>query len=170
MKRTLVIHPLDRSTEFLSVIYDCKEWTIVSDHKSRKEMKNLIKAHDRIIMMGHGDERGLFGHDQYVINKENAYHLRTKECVFIWCNADVFIRAHRLKGLYTGMIISDWDEAIMFAIYHVNQPMIEESNTLFAGTIGKYIYWPDRLKQIKAKYTSTENPIIQFNERNIHEK
>jgi hypothetical protein len=167
--KTLVIHPYDLTTEFLSVIYDCKDWTIISEDKSRRELKNLIKEHDRIIMMGHGDSNGLIGHGHYVINKENRYYLAKKICIFIWCNANEFVRKMRLRGLCTGMIISEYDEALIYGINPIRSEDINESNKLFANVIGRYLEMPNRLNKIKAEYISGVNPIIQFNEKNIFE-
>jgi hypothetical protein len=54
--KTLVIHPKDDSTYFLSTIYEGKDWTIIND-RGKSLLKKLIKTHDRIIMMGHGCEK-----------------------------------------------------------------------------------------------------------------
>lgn len=172
--KTLVIHPFDISTQFLSAIYEGKQededWLILTEEYSRRSIKEEIKAHDRIIMMGHGDDRGLFGHDHYVINKQNIYYLKQKQCIFIWCNADVFVRKYHLTGFYTGMIISEWEEAIMYSIHTVNSEFITTSNNFFAHTIATYLEHPNRLELIRETYTSENNPIIQFNNNNIFEK
>lgn len=172
--KTLVIHPFDISTQFLSAIYEGKldndDWLILTEEYSRRSIKEEIKKHDRIIMMGHGDDRGLFGHGHYVINKQNVYYLKQKQCVFIWCNADVFVSKYHLTGLYTGMIISEWEEAIMYCIRVANSEFITTSNNFFANTIGIHLDKPDRLDLIRETYTSENNPIIQFNNKNIYEK
>ena len=59
--KTLVIHPKDSTTDFLSDIYIDKEWTLITKNVSKKILKESIKEHDRIIMLGHGTEKGLIG-------------------------------------------------------------------------------------------------------------
>lgn len=57
--KTLVIHPKDQTTDFLSVIYDDKDWTIINTNVSKSYLKTQIKSHDRIVMLGHGTDKGL---------------------------------------------------------------------------------------------------------------
>src|ERR1035437_860766 len=112
--KTLVIHPPDASTDFLKVIYEGKDWALINTNPSTKFLKEQINLHDRIIMLGHGTEEGLLGFGRYVIDSTLVYLLREKECVAVWCNADQFVGKYGLKGFYTGMIISEIDEALMF--------------------------------------------------------
>ena len=57
--KTLIIHPDDRSTDFLRAIYaPLKNYTLIT-MGTRKEVNELIKSHDRIIMCGHGTPYGL---------------------------------------------------------------------------------------------------------------
>lgn len=68
---TLVIHPDNRSTDFLKVIYEGKDYTVLQNREqiNRKLLTlNLIKNHDRIIMMGHGGPYGLVGHSSLFMN------------------------------------------------------------------------------------------------------
>jgi len=110
--KTLVIHPKDSTTDFLKVIYSEKDWTIIDDNNiSTSKLKENIKSHDRIIMLGHGSDKGLFGQNRLIINSNLVYLLKDKNCVCIWCNADEFVKKYKLNGFYTGMIISDYDEA-----------------------------------------------------------
>lgn len=166
--KTLVIHPIDASTDFLSEIYSDKLWTIIKTNVSKKVLKEQIKAHDRIVMLGHGSEKGLFGFNKFMIDSSWVYLLREKNCVCIWCNADVFVKKYGLKGLYTGMIISEPDEALAYC-----QPFkwefIDESNKLFAKSIKESIGITESLDHIKSIYNSDTNPIIQFNTQNIYE-
>lgn len=166
--KTLVIHPIDSSTNFLSEIYSDKTWTVINTNVSKKVLKEQIKVHDRIVMLGHGSEKGLFGFNKFMIDSNWVYLLREKNCICIWCNADVFVEKYGLKGLYTGMIISEPDEAVMYC-----QPFrwefIKESNELFAKSIKESIDINESLSHIKSIYNSDENPIIQFNSENIYQ-
>lgn len=164
--KTLVIHPKDTSTDFLAEIYAGKDWTIITEDISRNALEKAIKAHDRIIMMGHGDGNGLFGFGKYVINSSNVYSLREKSCVMIWCYANDFVNKHMLKGLYTGMIISEYEEA-MYCCVRATSEQIKESNELFAKSIAAAIDQPNGISLILEKYDSFDNPVIHFNKHNI---
>ena len=49
--KTLVIHPEDKTTNFLKPIYtDITDATILTVGLSKDEVRELIKEHDRIIM------------------------------------------------------------------------------------------------------------------------
>ena len=79
MKKTLVIHPKDESTVFLSEIYIGKDWTIFTNPSpTKKEIKELIKSHDKIIMMGHGTPHGLLSTGGFMIDSTLVYLLREK--------------------------------------------------------------------------------------------
>jgi hypothetical protein len=176
--KTLVIHPIDPSTEFLNRIYIDKNWTVINDpNVSGKELKEQIKAHDRIIMLGHGtfeclasvvDGRII----RFLIDSTFAYLLREKICVCIWCNADMFFKKYLLdhtQGLYTGMIISEHEEALLYSV-RTNSNEILESNKLFAESIKECIDGPDPQYHILEKYKSDSNPIIMFNRENIFQE
>jgi hypothetical protein len=171
--KTLVIHPKDITTDFLSVIYaDKKDWTIVNDFNvSKKELKELIKSHDRIVMLGHGTEDGLIAmtnsYDyKSIINSTWVYLLREKQCVCIWCNADVFVKKYDIKGFYTGMIISESDEANLYCI-KCKYEDIEQSNVLFADSVKKSIDNTNMLNEMVESYKG-ENPVIDFNKKNLY--
>lgn len=168
--KTLVIHPYDTSTSFLEDIYSDKDYTIIDTNVSHKTLKNAIKDHDKIIMLGHGCEKGLFGFGRLVINSTLVYLLREKYCVCIWCNADMFVEKYKLNGLYTGMIISEKEEAIMYCVNSSNMEILQ-SNTKFSNTIKNYIdSCEDVSYLIKNMYSNceTENPVITFNVNNIY--
>ena len=76
--KTLVIHPQDSTTDMLSVIYDNKDWTVITTNVSKSHLKMQIKNHDRIVMLGHGTELGLIGFNHYVIDSKFVYLLRDK--------------------------------------------------------------------------------------------
>ena len=166
--KTLVIHPDDRSTDFLKVIYEGKGYTVETDReilRSPKQVKELIKKHDRIMMMGHGHPYGLFF---TCINPEMVYLLREKECVCIWCNADKFVERYGLRGFYTGMFISEVGEAGYFRI-ETTQEKIDYSNNLFVEHLREVIDSPNVLTEIKSSYVG-ECPVIKFNNERLYYK
>lgn len=143
MPKTLIIHPDDRSTDFLRPIYkDIDHSTLITGGKSHHEILELIENHDRVIMLGHGSTKGLFGIKfgrDLVIDGTCVELLKKKDNnVYIWCNADIFVEWHDLKGVYSGMFISEVCEATFCGV-PANQEQVDESNNTFATITGKYI-------------------------------
>jgi hypothetical protein len=163
--KTLVIHPKDVTTDFLNPIYSNRSWTVINSKVSHKAIKAAIKEHERIVMLGHGTEQGLLGFDGYgfAINSSMVYALRNKLGVYIWCNAHVFVRKHNLKGFYTGMFISERDEAMYCAVYLATDKHVSESNTLFANCVKNAIDSTDMLGNVLKSYNEINNPVVNYN-------
>ena len=96
-KKTLVLHPYDESTQFLRKAYermDRYQYDLVSDFSSLtiSDVQELMKKYDRILMLGHGTEYGLVDKKRgiYVVDCTCVPVLKEKECVFVWCNANIF--------------------------------------------------------------------------------
>jgi hypothetical protein len=142
--KTLIIHPDDRSTDFLKPIYSgLSNTTVLTENISQPALKEAIAEHDQIIMMGHGSPYGLFnvssiGHSFFTIGKEHVKLLRDKKNIFIWCNADQFVKQHNLPGLFTGMFISEVAEANYCRVI-AEQTQVDESNDLFAELMGEQL-------------------------------
>jgi hypothetical protein len=165
---TLIIHPDDRSTDFLRPIYqDLRNKTVITGPITRDGLHALIKAHDRIIGLGHGSPSGLFnmssnGFGSYVLGASEVEVLRGKELVSIWCHANQFMERHRLNGLYSGMFISEVSEARYYGLNEVTQADVNESNDAFAKILGRemirnpheeFILWG----RVKIQYTELAN-------------
>ena len=122
-------------------------------------------------MMGHGTEEGLIAIQnkgyRFIIESSLVYLLREKKCVCIWCNADQFVEKYKLKGFYTGMIISELEEAYLYSIYPDNE-QLAQSNILFADSVKQSIESLDILSEVKVIYNSDSNPIILFNKQNLY--
>ena len=59
----LVIHPTDRTTEMLSILYEGLEARLIEADCSNKEMGHLLhhtSPSERIMLLGHGSNNGLF--------------------------------------------------------------------------------------------------------------
>jgi hypothetical protein len=172
--KTLVIHPSDRSTAFLKQIYEGRDFTVVNAHKdiniikgdegySKKKFIEQVKAHDRIIMMGHGYPGGLF---YSYVDSTVAYLLREKECICIWCNADQFVNKYGLKGFYTGMFISEVGEANYFHI-NTTQKEVDYSNQLFTRLVTENVDNPAIQSVIKQNYIG-DCPVIRYNNERLY--
>ena len=142
-KKTLVIHPKDKSTTFLEPIYkDIPNKTVVQDGLRRSEILDLIRTHDRIIMLGHGSPSGLLNMGQfpdcrYVIDSQMVMLLsQKKDNIFIWCYADQFVNQYILNGFYSGLFISEVSEAIGERISNPTQIQVDESNNRFSKVLG----------------------------------
>jgi len=139
--KTLIIHPDDRSTDFLKPIYqNIKGATVLTKDVSQKHLEKAIRSHDQILMMGHGSPYGLLnyariGEGLYAIGERHVEMLRSKRCIFIWCNADQFVNKYRLGGLYTGMFISEVGEA-NYCKVTADQEAVDTSNSRFASLLG----------------------------------
>lgn len=145
--KTLIIHPDDKSTTFLNIVYSpIKNKTVITGGISKSELNKLIEEHDRVMMMGHGCPTGLFSVGQFsganglIIDSTTVPLLNEKENnVFIWCNADRFVDYHNLKGFYSGMFISEVGEATYCGLPGMDQDIVDESNYGFCNIIAKHI-------------------------------
>jgi len=173
--KTLVIHPHDETTHFLKPIYeDIPNKTVITGGWFIAEVEDLISKHDRIIMLGHGSPRGLFGinfNRSYVIDKDTVDLLENKECIFIWCHADQFVKEHNLKGLYSGMFVSEVGEALMYNLKG-DKKLINESNNAFAFMLGSVINkmpLNEAYNQVKKDYgwLSKLNEIANYNNERL---
>ena len=145
--KTLVIHPDDKSTDFLCPIYQTiKDKTVLRKGFTKDEIKEQIKIHDRIIMLGHGSLDGLFAVGQfktdnsYIIDSSLTDILTEKEeNVYIWCHANKFVERFDLKGFYTGMFVSEILEALYCDLPLLEQRVVDESNDGFSKIVSNYI-------------------------------
>jgi len=176
--KTLVIHPQDRSTDFLKPIYEnISNAIILNGGASKDQVRELITQHDRIIMLGHGSPNGLFtvgkftGTNGYIIDSTMVDALKDKECISIWCHADQFMNKHWLYGFYSGMFISEVSEATVCGLPGTPQATVDTSNNYFAQLLGEVIN--DSLSiiynhvKVHYGYLIEENPVAAYNHRRL---
>lgn len=115
-----IIHANDPTTQFLSVIYNHREdiKLHVTEKCTNMEVIRAIRDDDTIMMLGHGSEAGLCSilrsdgsFERLIINSGHVQFLRGKTCIGIWCKANQFAKDYKLRGLFSGMIISELYEA-----------------------------------------------------------
>lgn len=168
--KTLVIHPKDATTEFLNVVYsDLRGITVINENCSKAFLKKSIQENHRIIMLGHGDEKGLFGFDKHFIGSELVYLLREKYCIGVWCHANIFFEKYKLNGFYTGMIISDRVEASQYNI-RSDYWEIQDSNKLFALSLCHAIAYEQidkKMFETYGNFKEYDNVVVTFNSKNI---
>ena len=176
MKKVLVIHPDDRSTDMLKAVYEGKGYDVINDPSiSDDEIVEQIKSHDKIIMLGHGTPYGLVswnrttGEVRYVINDSHAELLKTKETYSMWCFSDAFFERHDMKGFHSGMIISEEMEALMYDIVGYSDEDIAESMMPLMYAMHDTIEMEDlqEMKRIILERYNAKDPVTWFNRRNI---
>ena len=180
MKKTLIIHPEDRSTDFLKPFYGkIENKTIITGGVSKTDIIYEIINHDRIMMMGHGCSEGLFSVGQFggfqfslIIDNDMSELLKTKsDSVFIWCNADHYVRNNNLKGFFSGMFVSEVDEAYMFQL-PAEKKLIDESNNRFSEILSNHIDKPSDIiyREVEKEYGELikRNPIAEYNHQRLY--
>lgn len=168
--KTLVIHPKDSSTDFLKVIYADRDWTVINTNVSKRILKEQISSHDRIVMLGHGCNKGLFGFNKMMIDSNFVYLLREKLCVCIWCFANEFVEKYDLKGSYSGMIISEYEEAHMYNVRVGTLKELEESNISFANAVKESIDSSNFPEDVRKLYHSDSDYVIMFNMDSVYQR
>ena len=168
----LVIHPNDKTTDFLCEIYKNVDCELIRHGRcSKSVLRTKIRQHDKIVFLGHGTEDGLLRtpiDGSLLISSHFVDFLRGKECVYIWCNADQFVKKYSLSGFATGMIISEADEAVMCSVIFTADTLLQ-SNVNFPKAIAPNILKSKDviLKEFIKNYPTANNNIAQFNRCNV---
>ena len=174
----LVIHPTDRTTEMLSILYEGLEVKLIELDCSNKKMGHLLRhtsPSERIMLLGHGSDKGLYyrkndkeeDFDGIIVGHPQAYYLR-KHCggiIGIWCHAVDFAKKEGLHGLFSGMIISEMSEAEEHGVVTDKDSMDKTNRIMFThlrklldnGTPLHEI--PERLKTLD----TTQSDLSRFN-------
>jgi hypothetical protein len=179
MTKTLVIHPKDRSTHFLDIVYkDIEDLTLVTGGVTQDKLRQLIADHDRVMMMGHGCPSGLFSVGQFehvgcIIDRTFVPVLAEKDnSVFIWCNADKFVEKHNLQGFYSGMFISEVFEANYCGFPDATFEDVQESNIGFCNILADAIKRPhkDIHGHVLEKYgaIAETNKVAEYNHQRLY--
>lgn len=120
-----VIHATDPTTQVLSLLYQQREdmRMLITERNTSSDVQRAIRADDVVMMLGHGNEYGLFSkpdkngdYRRFLITDRHVQFLRDKSCIGIWCYANKFAEKYKLHGLFSGMIISELQEAIDLGI------------------------------------------------------
>lgn len=179
--KTLIVHPKDSSTSFLDIVYNpIPNKTLVTGGISKEELKELIEEHDRVMMMGHGSPGGLFSIGQfrgpqngYIIDQTFVPVLSEKDnSVFIWCNADRFVKPFGLKGFYSGMFISEVGEAYYCGLPGTEQDEVDESNFGFCHILADVINENQEIayEHVMSEYgkIADNNPVALYNHNRLY--
>lgn len=183
MSNTLVIHPDDRSTDFLKLIYEGKCYDVVNfddnelidyePHEIKGILYNDIEKHDRILLMGHGTHYGLLNPKRggFIVDDSFADLLNTKDIVSIWCFSDQFFKRNDIYNnqLHTGMIISEvLEQLYVLGRVYLNKDEQLKNMNMFAKAINECIEEsPEKMREHILKNYVGEDPVTEFNRRNI---
>ncbi len=174
--KTLVIHPLDITTNFLMPVYSTVlDKTVVRGGVSKANLMEMIDKHDRILMMGHGVPYGLLSLGRfyetgiYIVDHTMVSLLKKKEnSVFIWCYAAQYVERHNLTGWFSDMFVSEVRESIVVGMKGIEQSQVEQSNQTFGNIASRYINIPcprEICENVKREYSlvALENPCARYN-------
>ncbi len=115
-----VIHANDPTTKFLSTLYNTRDdiSMLLNESSTNSDVQKAICQDNSVMMLGHGNQYGLFSrpnkkgkYDRFMITDRHVQFLRDKTCIGIWCFANLFAEKYGLTGLFSGMIVSEIDEA-----------------------------------------------------------
>ena len=180
--KTLIVHPKDSTTTFLTGIYkSLSNKTVITDGMTRKDLRRLMWSHDRIISCGHGTINGLCANDRFipdpgsgvlwfanVVDDTMVDVLSHKpDSIYIFCDADKFIRRNNLRGFYTGFFISEVEEAEYWGFENITNEEIDELNRVFAEIVGRHINEPIKslYKNVIQEYgiIAERHPVARYN-------
>lgn len=178
---TLIIHPKDRSTDFLKPIYaGIDNATVVTGGVRKDTLRQMVEDYDRVIMLGHGSPSGLMSVGQFkgsyrfadIVDDSFAGALAQKDnSIYIWCNADKFVNYHKLHGFYTGMFISEIYETYFMKV-RATQEQIAESNDTFAKVVGAIadLHPVEMLRLVRKYYgkLGEHNPVVAYNNARLY--
>lgn len=140
----LVIHPKDKTTDMLTVLYEGLEHIRISQDCGSNRLSRILHhtpKSERVMLLGHGSDKGLYfrkndddGFYRTIVSHPQAYHLRRHggNLIGIWCHAVDFALAEGLHGLFSGMIISETGEAADYGIPTTKDDMDKTNGIMFA--------------------------------------
>lgn len=180
----LVIHPTDRTTAYLSKLYEgVEDAVVIKDNLSKREMNHVLHhtpKTERIMLLGHGCYKGLYWReddsktefDAIVVGHPHNYHLRNhgSNIVAVFCHADKFAENERLHGLFTGMIISEMSEAEAEGI-ETTEEEIERENQKFVIRLRSLLDEEVPLHEIPQRMLALDDvrsPLTTFNYQRIY--
>ena len=169
----IVIHANDPTTKVLSLLYEDRKdcYLHIDESCTNSQIIHAVKEADSVMMLGHGNPFGLCAtpdrkgqYKRHLINEKHVDFLRGKICIGIWCYANEFAEHYRLHGLFSGMIISEVQEAVDHQI-EASKEEIDYEMELFTQRL-KYCIEHYELKDVPTKMLELDNrqsQLTQFN-------
>ena len=137
----------------------------------------MIQKAEEIWLLGHGTEWGLLDmHSKFgvleIVGSKHVEFLRNKKVIGIWCNANIFAEKYKLTGLFSGMVISEMQEAFDWGISTTKEEIAEE-NLNFASDLYQCIKYADQLSEVpkmmrKRLEKESCSDLVKFNYESIY--
>ena len=127
------------------------------------------------MMLGHGNKYGLFSkpnkigkQERFLITDRHVQYLRGKTCIGIWCYANMFAEKYKLHGLFSGMIISELQEAIDLEVAATKEEIDREMEK-FANRLKYCIetYGLEQTPQRMKELDDIQSALTMFNYSNL---
>lgn len=178
----IVIHPYDKTTQFLKPLYGASEnLQLCTEQDTNAEIRRVLnhvaQPDSPVMMLGHGCEYGLFApvspaepFGRLIVNGTHVEFLRKLTCFAIWCNANLFAEKYNLHGIFSGMIISELEEADWCGVQTTPEELECENNRLTALLKDAFLNCPslaDIPDYIK-NHAPMDTPLQRFNYNNIY--
>lgn len=179
----LVVHPQDSTTSMLAALYCGRNATVLTQHHSCTEIRSRIyhtPPAERIMLLGHGSEKGLLSRsasppaefDRLIISRAHAYPLRRHgaNLIGIWCHANLFARQHGLRGLFSGMVITELSEAEEYGI-PTTRAELDRENLLLFSTLRRLLDADTPLHlipELMPTLDTTFSPLTVFNYQSFY--
>ena len=173
----IVLHPKDRTTKMLELLYKDSPHTLVDTTLSKNQLRSLLynePSAERFMLLGHGGSEGLFTRTDdtpnsfsKLIDHSFAPILRKHQgrIFAVFCHAKLFAEKEFLHGLFSGMIISEMSEAQYYDIPTTEDELAQENVKLakrLRTLLDENIPWcliPERILQMDDAHT----PLTEIN-------
>lgn len=173
----IVIHPKDRTTQMLEILYEATPHEKVNDTLSKNQLRSLLYAvstSEPIMLLGHGCEEGLLTRNDdtkddfkklidhsfsHILKKHNG------RLFAIFCHAKDFAEKEHLHGLFSGMIISEMEEAESYGIPTTIEELDKENIKLAKNLrmlLDKKIPWCE-IPRMMQSLDNSHTPLTEFN-------
>lgn len=149
---------------------------LITERNTSSDVQRAIRTDDVIMMLGHGNEYGLFSkpdkkgeYRRFLITDKHVQFLRDRTCIGIWCYANKFAEKYKLHGLFSGMIISELQEAIDLGVPATKDEIdreMEKFTIRLKDCIETYglEQTPLRMKELD----DVQSPLTTFNYGNLY--
>lgn len=176
-----VIHPKDRTTQMLEILYEGIACEMVDTTLSKNQLRSILysaSSSEPIMLLGHGGEEGLYTRkddtkDEFSKLIDHSFsHILKKHSgkIFaVFCHAKSFAEQEHLHGLFSGMIISEMSEAELYGIPTTKEELAKENIKLAKNLrqlLDEEIPWheiPEKMLSLDDSHT----PLTEFNYHNF---
>ena len=177
----IIIHPKDRTTQMLEILYEGIACEKVDTTLSNNQLRSILYSApslEPIMLLGHGGEEGLYTReddtkDEFSKLIDHSFsHILKKHSgkIFaVFCHAKSFAEKEHLHGLFSGMIISEMSEAELYGIPTTIEELSKENIKLAKNLrqlLDEKIPWyeiPEKMLSLDDSHT----PLTEFNYHNF---